>query len=110
MFIENEEENLTKSMDNNAVFYKNSQDQFHRLDGPALIFSCGTKYWYKNGNIHREEKPAVEYPNGTKYWYKEGKKHRLDGPAVEYCDGTKSWYIEGKSYSEIEYKYYLAGL
>ena len=50
----------------------------------------------KNGKLHRLDGPAVKYFNGDKYWYKEGNRHRLDGPAIECSNGTKIWYYEDK--------------
>ena len=44
----------------------------HRDDGPAVIFSNGSKAWYKNGERHREDGPAVIYSDGSKVWYKNG--------------------------------------
>lgn len=78
--------------------------KYHRTEGPALIFSNGTKYWYNNGLLHRVDGPAIELANGDKYWYKDGKLHRLDGPAYEGANGVKEWYLYGEYYSEQEYK------
>ena len=83
-------------------WYKDRENTtLHRLDGPAVEFENGDKFWYKDGKQHRDEKdpytgltlPAVEYKNGDKFWYKDDQQHRLDGPAVEYKTGDKFWYI-----------------
>ena len=68
-------------------------EQCNSIDGIILakIFSDGTKYWYKNGELHREDGPAIEYSNGTKFWYINGLKHREDNPAEEWFGGTKYW-------------------
>ena len=29
----------------------------------------GTKAWYLNGELHRLDGPAVEFANGDKWWY-----------------------------------------
>jgi hypothetical protein len=76
------------------VYYKN--DKYHRLDGPAIEYDNGVKYWCINGSIHREGGPAIEYEGGHKEWYKDGLLHREDGPAVEYETGEKEWWIEGR--------------
>ena len=57
---------------------------------------------YRNdkGQYHRTDGPAVIYNNGTKVWYKDGKKHRINGPAFIWPNGTKSWWIEGENYTE----------
>ena len=34
------------------------------------------------GKLHRVDGPAIEYSNGTKEWYINGKRHRLDDPAI----------------------------
>ena len=62
------------------------------------------KYWKNSkGQRHREDGPAVEYSNGTRYWYKDGKRHREDGPAVVSSDGSYFYYLEDKEYSEEAY-------
>ncbi len=76
-------------------YYVDEDDLYHRLDGPAVEKSDGTKYWYQNGNIHREDGPAIEYANGSKCWLQNGKYHRDDGPAAEYTNGDKEWWYNG---------------
>jgi hypothetical protein len=49
-------------------------DQYHREDGPAVIYTDGTREWYLNGKLHREDGPAVECPDGSKYWYLNGRR------------------------------------
>ena len=44
----------------------------HRHDGPAIIYSDGSKVWYKNDKLHRDDGPAVIYSDGSKTWYKNG--------------------------------------
>ena len=68
----------------------------HRLDGPTIVYTDGTKEWYVNGKLHRLDGPAIEGLNGYKEWFVDGKLHRLDGPAVECSDGYKGWWVEGK--------------
>ena len=66
------------------------------------------KFWYKNREYHRDDDlPAIEYSNGTKYWYRDGLIHRENGPAVEWYDGSKRYYLEGWWYSEEEYYEYM---
>jgi len=48
--------------------YTNSKGQYHRIDGPAIEYVDGSKYWYKDGLYHRTDGPAWEYTNGKKYW------------------------------------------
>ncbi len=86
-----------------TILYYNQNNQYHRIDGPAVEYPDGTKCWYKEGKLHRIDGPAVEYPDGSKEWYIEGKLHRTDGPAKEYTDGTKYWYKEGKQLTEKEF-------
>ena len=62
------------------------------------------KIWRNEfGQYNREDGPAVEYTNGTKYWYKNGLKHREDGPACIYSDGTCIYYLFNKPFSKKEY-------
>jgi hypothetical protein len=44
---------------------------------------------------HRLDGPAVEFVGGDKYWFVDNERHRLDGPAVDNSDGDKHWYING---------------
>ena len=60
------------------------------------ITKYSDKFYYKDKKmtiLHRLDGPAVEWSDGTKEWYVNGKCHRLDGPAIERADGKKSWYI-----------------
>ena len=63
----------------------------------------GDKIWLnKAGKLHRIGGPAVEYSNGTKYWFYNGKQHRIDGPAVEYSNGDRDWYLRDKYFESKE--------
>jgi hypothetical protein len=63
----------------------------------------GTKRWInKDGELHRLYGPAIEYSSGTKFWYQNGKLHRIGGPAIEYTGGGKFWYIRDKFYLNKE--------
>ncbi len=66
-------------------------------------FSDRVVYYNDKGEIHRLDGPAVEYTNGDKYWYINGKLHREDGPAVVFYNGTKWWYLNGIRYMEYQF-------
>jgi hypothetical protein len=57
----------------------------------------GTERWHnKDGALHREDdKPAVIYTDGTQYWYKNGHPHRENGPAIMCANGDQYWYVNG---------------
>jgi hypothetical protein len=74
--------------------------QFHREDGPAVVYADGHKEWWVHGQRHREDGPAIEWPNGDKWWYLHGQLHRPDGPAIERADGSKEWWLHGKNHRE----------
>ena len=67
------------------------------------VYENGDKYWFQNDQYHRLDGPAIEYANGDKFWFVHGKYHRLDGPAIERVDGRKFWYIEGEPMSKTEF-------
>jgi hypothetical protein len=46
---------------------------YHREDGPAVIYSSGSQWWYKNNERHREDGPAIISQNGSQCWYKNDK-------------------------------------
>lgn len=70
-------------------------NKLHRIDGPAIEYSNGSKSWFFNGKLHRINGPAVEWHDGSKQWYIKGKLHRKDGPAIIWPSGSKSWWING---------------
>tara|TARA_R110000851_G_scaffold328860_1_gene500254 strand:- start:700 stop:1047 length:348 start_codon:yes stop_codon:yes gene_type:complete len=76
-----------------------SDGKLHRVAGPAVEWSNGTKVWYQHGTVHRSDGPTVVYADGHRDWYQHGKLHRTDGPAREWADGDKSWYLHGKNLS-----------
>ena len=88
--------------DGNVIWF-NSNGKLHRLDGPAIEWNDGSKFWYRHGQLHREDGPAVEHADGSKYWYRHGQLHRLDGPAIEWNDGSKFWYLDDKEYTEKKF-------
>ena len=57
-----------------TVRYRNSDDQLHREDGPAVERPNGTRFWYRKGELHREDGPAYELPEGTRFWYRNGER------------------------------------
>jgi hypothetical protein len=57
----------------------------------------GNKFWKNSeGQIHRTDGPAVEFKNGHTEWYVNGERHRLNGPAIVWPDGDTSWYVNGE--------------
>ena len=53
--------------------WKNYKREYHREDGPAVIFAHGVKEWYQNNQLHRIGGPAIEHPSGYKEWHKYGR-------------------------------------
>ena len=62
-----------KTNSNGDKWWENSKGEYHREDGPAVIWGNGNKTWYINGRLHREDGPAIVYGSGGKYWYVNGK-------------------------------------
>ena len=75
--------------------WRNSLGQLHRLDGPAVEYSTGSREWYQNGLRHRIGGPAVESADGGKFWWQNGMRHRINGPAVMEANGYRAWYQSG---------------
>ena len=84
-------------------FHYNSAGKWHRENGPAIVWSNGTKIWYQNGLRHRTDGAAIEWSSGTKEWYQNGHLHRTGGAAIEYSDGDKWWFIDGVRLTEAEF-------
>lgn len=94
------EEGVDYNDETGVIFYKDGKA--HRIDGPAIQWNNGNKYWKVNGEFHRLDGAAKEYADGEKHWYVNGKLHRLDGPAIEFEDGVVEYYIDDKEYSSKE--------
>ena len=75
--------------------YLNSNNELHRIDGPAVIFPDGEVLWCVNGRLHREDGPAIINASGSQFWYYCGLLHRDDGPAIIYNNGDEEWYRNG---------------
>jgi len=75
---------------------------YHRVDGPAIIYKYGSKYWYRNGMLHRDDGPTVEDIDGSQFWYQNGNIHREDGPAAIYDEDSKDYWLEGIHYPKIK--------
>lgn len=56
----------------------------------------GTIIWCLNGEFHRDDGPSLIYPFGSEYWHRNGKLHRDNGPAVILADGTEFWWVDGQ--------------
>jgi hypothetical protein len=89
-----------------TIRWYNDKEKLHRLDGPAIEMTDGSKLWYVDGKIHRLDGPAIECPDGYKQWYVDDKLHRLGGPAVEDADGYKAWYVDDIQMTEEEFNEY----
>jgi len=68
------------------------------------VYNNGEKYWYQNDELHRVGGPAVEYSNGTKCWYLEGQElteAEFNARTKPSCSG-KVVEIDGKKYTLTE--------
>ena len=100
---------------NGDEFWMLPNGDFHKEDGPALVYLDGDKEWWINGKLHRKNGPAVEINNGDEEWWLDGKLHREDGPAV-LQKNIENWFLNDVEYTEeeflnsIEYKAYARGV
>lgn len=88
---------VTKNIHKDMITYK-IKNKFHRINGPAIEYANGNKFYYQRGKLHRIDGPAKEWADGSKCYYQYGELHRIDGPAEEFTDGTKLYYQYGKLY------------
>jgi hypothetical protein len=75
------------------------------------IDTNGSKFYYKDRKmtfLHRVDGPAIEYASGSKYWYLNGERHREDGPAIELAGGLKFWCLDDKHLTEEEHAKQIA--
>jgi hypothetical protein len=89
-----------KLIDSKYLIYYNSQNQEHRLNGPAIEYLdgryAGTYYWRFCGKTHRIGGPATYRSNSIeslKYsWHRMSAYHRLNAPAIIHHDGNKEYW------------------
>jgi hypothetical protein len=97
--------------DSETIYYT-LDGEYHREDGPAVIYDCGREEWYRHGMLDREDGPAVTNYEDEKYWYKNGMLHREDGPAIEEGDSMvylsdEIYYLNNVNVSEEWYSKFL---
>ena len=63
----------------------------------------GTQFWLKNNEYHRTDGPAIIWKNGSQEWYINDKRHRTDGPAKIGSDGSKFYWLNGVQLTEQEF-------
>ena len=100
--INNQAESVPKTDPDGIITWHNYKGKFHRIDGPAVEFPNGAKFWFRNGVPHRLDGPAMESTNGTKSWWINGERHNWNGPAIIRPDGTEEWWVRGVQYSKEE--------
>jgi len=70
------------------------------MDNKIEFFTdpCKNTYWFMGDDYHREDGPAIIWNNGDTEWFSHGKHHRLDGPAFEFINEpfNNEWWISGK--------------
>lgn len=54
------------------ISWRNNEQVYHRVNGPAVQNANGTEVWFIDDIIHRERGPALMYPNGEKQWWRHG--------------------------------------
>ena len=80
------------------------QEVFDILKYRIEVDRDGTRRYYNTaGQYHRDDGPAILWADGSKMWWQNEQLHRTDGPAVEWADGRKRWYINGEGLSETEF-------
>lgn len=57
---------------------------YHSDDGPALIFTSGSYFYYYHGGLHRIDGPAVNWHHGKKEWFIHGTD--ITKYVVEWCN------------------------
>jgi hypothetical protein len=60
------------------------------------IDELGNRRYYLHGQLHRINGPAVEYIDGDKFWFIKGLYHREDGPACIRVSGYIEWALNGR--------------
>jgi hypothetical protein len=89
----------SSSSQQNAISPMNYYPINNNMRPPDKIDHNGTQYWYKTGTtiLHNEEGPALIFTGGTKEYYLDGKRDRKDGlPTVTTSDKREEYHVKGK--------------
>ncbi len=66
---------------------------------PAIIWSNGSKEWYKNDKLHRDcDQPATISIFGVKEWYWNGRFHRDNNQPARTCMSRGEYWKNGIQY------------
>ena len=88
---------------NGTTTYRNASDQRHNPNGPAVVDTDGSKWYYINGKLHNPNGAAVIWPDGGQEYWINDQLHNPDGPAMVRANGYKAHYIKGKKLTEAEF-------
>lgn len=58
----------------------------------------------RNKKFHRQNGPAEIWSDGSKCYSILGKVHRTDGPAMEWDNGEKDYVVNGEHFSKEEFE------
>ena len=74
--MEDEEEGRLVPDRDFKEIWKDKEGYFHRLNGPAIIYTDGDMDWYIHGQRHRDDGPAIDWPYGRiEEWWKDGEPY-----------------------------------
>ena len=93
-------------MSDGTVVWRLPNGNWHREDGPAVLYPDGRESWYMNDLPHRIGGPAIVSEEGAKQWFINGQLHRTDGPAYEFASGAndKSENLFRRNFGLYEWK------
>lgn len=80
------------------VKFLNHSDIPKDFTGICQVTKSGTILHFKNGKRHNENGPAVILSDESEFWYINDLCHREDGAACEYEGGGKHWCYKDKIY------------
>src|ERR1700691_5670336 len=71
-------------------------------------YSSGNIHYFLNREFHREDGPAIIWDDGTIFYCLYGKLHREDGPAIIYKNGALRYYLNDNNITK-EVNEWLSG-
>jgi len=74
------------------------------IEYTVRVYENGTRFWLLDDDYHREDGPAIVWADGYTAWFLNGDLHREDGPAIEGANGACSWYLRGEPVTQEEHR------
>lgn len=75
------------------------------MESKPTVDDTGATCWFNaDGEYHRDDGPAIIWKDGSEFWYQYDRCHNINGPAARWTESNSvSWHIDGMKISFEEW-------